>query len=564
MLPENKLQTLLGIIEESTHEELIWINGYLNGIVSKRAELASSLPQKFQGKVTVAYGTETGNSKKVATEFATRAKQKGIHVKVQSLDQYRMTDLSREEYFFTIISTHGEGDPPDAARKFYDHIHQNDLALKHIKYSVLALGDSSYPLFCKAGEDVDRQFQKAGATCVVPLQKCDVDYEFEKEEWFDKICRVLHNISPENGQVVASAAKPRKSSGKKTFNGKILSHINLNDRGSNKETYHIEIDAGSVLYTPGDSLGFIPENDQKIIEEIFSIIQIESSVNINYKDQLIPVEDILKKKLNIAYLSDRVVQKYAGIVGEEIPEGRIDLIDLLKIYPVKDVAHFLEVVNILEPIAPRLYSISSSPAAHPDEIHLTVAKSTFNMNGYQGTGLASGNLSRLGVDDRIQFYIHPNNRFRLPDESKDVIMIGPGTGIAPFRSFIAERDATGASGKNWLFFGDQHFVTDFLYQSEIQNWVETGVLTRVSTAFSRDQQEKVYVQHKILHHGHELFNWVRSGAHVYVCGAKDPMSIDVEKTLLRVIREFGDRTKEDAEKYLDTMKEEGRYVTDVY
>jgi len=259
-----------------------------------------------------------------------------------------------------------------------------------------------------------------------------------------------------------------------------------------------------------------------------------------------------------------VVKKYAAIVRQDIPETRIGLLDLLKIYPVKDAAQFLEVVSILEPIAPRLYSISSSPEAHGGEIHITVTKDTFVVNGETKHGLCSDALSQLSPDQSLDFYVHRNSQFKLPAEDKDVIMIGPGTGIAPFRSFLAERDATGASGKNWLFFGDQHFTTDFLYQTEIQNWIQTGVLTRMNTAFSRDQKEKVYVQHKMHRHAEELYKWLEEGAYVYICGAKEPMSVDVENALLSIIQQQGKKNAAQAESYLSELVETGRFVKDVY
>jgi sulfite reductase (NADPH) flavoprotein alpha-component len=236
----------------------------------------------------------------------------------------------------------------------------------------------------------------------------------------------------------------------------------------------------------------------------------------------------------------------------------------LEQFPINNADQFIDVIKILEPITPRLYSIASSPEAHSGEVHITVARDSFKIENETKYGLASNFLSQFSVGEKINFYIHPNNQFRLPGEDKNVIMIGPGTGIAPFRSFIAERDATGASGKNWLFFGDQHFATDFLYQTEIQSWYETGVLTKVNLAFSRDQPQKIYVQHKMLQHGAEFFEWLNTGCYVYVCGAKEPMSVDVEKTLLQIIEQFGERSNEEAIQYLDRMKEDGRYIKDVY
>ncbi len=563
MLAENKLKALQNLISQATNEELIWMNGYLNGIVSSKETKETVVSKNGVNKITIAYGTETGNSKRLATEFAAKAKKQGIHAKVQSLDQYRLNDLTKEEYFLAVISTHGDGEPPAAAKKFYDHVHNNGFKLDKLKYSVLALGDTSYPLFCKAGEDVDQQLNKLGGQRFFPIQKCDIDYETEASEWFEEICKTL-NDNPGVPAITEPRVTTKKSSGKKIYKGNLLAHINLNDRGSNKETYHIEIEAEDLSYQPGDSIGIIPENNKAVVEEIIAITGIDDTANIDYKDELFSVYDLLQKKLNITYLPERVIKQYAAIVEKVFTIERSNLLDLLKKYPPKDADQFTEIIKVLEPTAPRLYSIASSPELHPGEIHITVAKNSFCINDTIQYGLASEFLSHFNTGGELAFYIHPNNRFRLPEEDKNIIMIGPGTGIAPFRSFIAERDATGASGKNWLFFGEQHFITDFLYQSEIQNWFETGSLTKVSTAFSRDQQEKIYVQHKMMQHGNEFFEWLQTGAYVYLCGTKDPMSIDVEQTLLEIIEKYGERSIEDAEKYLDSLKEDGRYVTDVY
>jgi len=393
------------------------------------------------------------------------------------------------------------------------------------------------------------------------LQKCDLDFNSEADEWFNQVFHALNENAPGTAPAIPIARKP---SGKKNHSGKLLAHINLNDAGSNKETYHIEIEAPGVSYQPGDSIGIVPENTMTVVENILSLAGADTELNIDYKDELIPVKELLHKKLNIVQLPERVVKKYAAVVHQEIPVTKIDLLDLLRIYPVKDEKEFTGVIRILEPITPRLYSIASSPAAHPDEIHITVARNFFTVHDTVKYGLTSDFLSHLDENNELKFYVHPNNQFRLPAEEKNVIMIGPGTGIAPFRSFIAERDAAGATGKSWLFFGEQHFTSDFLYQTEIQNWFETGSLTKVNTAFSRDQPEKIYVQHKILKHGAEFFEWLEAGSYVYVCGTKDPMSFDVEQTVLRVIGQYGERSKEEAIAYLDNLKEDGRYITDVY
>lgn len=574
MLTTPKLKTLQELIAGSTKEELIWLSGYLAGVVAQTngqpalPVLAAATAQEPDvpakpavSKITIAYGTETGNSKKLATDFATRAKKRGINAKVVGLEQYRLTDLSKEEYFFTVISTQGDGEPPAAAKKFYDHLYKGGLQLGQLKYSVLALGDTSYPLFCKAGEDVDQQLQLMGGQRIVSLQKCDTDYETEAGSWFDQVLQKL--ISNPAAAPSAPAVVTRKTTGKKIYAGTILSNINLNDIGSGKQTYHLEI-AAEAEYQPGDSIGITPENPAEIVEAILSLTGVDPARTLIFREEQLSVDHLLRKKLNIVFLPERVVKKYAAIVGQDIPGTKIGLLDLLKIYPVKDITQFQEVIGILEPIAPRLYSISSSPEAHGGEIHITVAKDTFVVNGETKHGLCSDALSQLSPDQTLDFYVHKNSQFKLPEQDRDVIMIGPGTGIAPFRSFLAERDATGASGRNWLFFGDQHFTTDFLYQTEIQNWLETGVLTKINTAFSRDQQEKVYVQHKMQKQATELYGWLEAGAYVYICGAKEPMSVDVENVLLGIIRQEGKKNAAQAESYLDELRTSGRYVKDVY
>ena len=582
MLTTPKMTLMQELIAGSSREELIWLSGYLAGVVAQGtvavpavAPVSATLPAAAPAapetpaaslKLTIAYGTETGNAKKLATDFAAKAKKKGIQIKLVGLEQYRLNDLSKEEFFLTVISTQGDGEPPAAARKFYDHIHRGEVKLERLRYSVLALGDTAYPLFCKAGEDVDQQLQKIGGQRMLDLQKCDTDYESEAGHWFD---RVLQQLSTPARETAAPAVQPApavvaRPTGKKIYTGTVLANVNLNDRGSGKQTHHLEIAAEGVDYLPGDSLGIVPENPAAVVEAILTLTGADPHRPYTHRSEELPLQQLLRKRLNIVYLAERVVKKYAAVVKQEIPETKIGLLDLLKIYPVKDAAQFHAVVGILEPIAPRLYSISSSPEAHADEVHLTVARDTFSINGETKFGLCSDNLSLLAPGTAVEFYIHHNSQFRLPSPDTDIIMIGPGTGIAPFRSFLAERDARGAAGRNWLFFGDRHFTTDFLYQTEIQDWVKTGVLTRINTAFSRDQAQKVYVQHKMEKQSADLFHWLESGAHVYVCGAKEPMSVDVEQTLLSIIRKEGNRNAAQAETYLEQLRETGRYTKDVY
>ena len=474
MLAGERLKKLQELVSTSTKEELIWINGYLSGLVSNgngnghaierelssggAVALQSQAPATAVKKITLVFGTETGNSKRVATQLAGIAKKSGVITKLAGLDQYRLTDLEKE------------------------------------------------------------------------------------------------------------AAGLKKSAGRKFYDGKISTNINLNDRGSNKETYHIEITtAENVEYEAGDAIAIIPVNKKIIVDHIIKSTGIDRNLLVETAKVKATVEDLLTNHLNICYLLSSTIKKYAAIVQQEIPDVRMDLVDLLRIYPTKSAEQFVEVLQLLSAIAPRLYSISSSPAAHGmQEIHLTVSRHSFRVKEEQRFGLCSDFLGELPAGTAINFYIHKNRGFRLPAPEKDVIMIGPGTGIAPFRSFLAERDASGANGKNWFFFGEQHFVSDFLYQLELQNFLSTGVLTKLSLAFSRDQAEKIYVQHRMQEQAAELYQWIDNGAYVYLSGTRDPMSKDVEHSLIKIFEEQGGKTYEEAKKYLQYLKDAGRYEKDVY
>ena len=563
MLVENKFKILSDLINASSNEELIWMNGYLNGIVKNKILQQEVVTESAAKKITIVYGTETGNSKRLATDFAAKAKQHHVHAKVVGMDQYRLTDLTKEEYLLAVVSTHGEGEPPAAAKKFYDHIHNNGFKLDKLKYGVLALGDTSYPLFCKTGEDVDLQLNKLGANRFVPLQKCDLEYDDEASNWFNTVLKNLNNKQSE-ATTVTTVALPVAKKGKQTCTGKVLAAINLNDKGSSKETYHIEIEAEGLEYQCGDSIGIIAENDSQAVTDIIATTNVDGNKSLEFKKEKFTIYQLLKRKINIIHLTERLVKQYAAATGHSIPDGRADLLELVKKYPVKNTAQFEEILISLNAVSPRLYTIASSPSAHEGEVHIVVVKDTYTVNNKKRFGLCSDYLSKLKLNSIQQFFVQPNKRFRLPAENKDIIMVGPGTGIAAFRSFLAERDATGASGRNWLFFGEQHFASDFLYQTEIQNWFETGVLNKINLAFSRDQQEKIYVQHKMREHGAELYEWLNGGASFFVCGKKHPMSIDVENTLLQIIEQHGNKTAEEAKKYLEHLEEEGRYEKDVY
>ncbi|UWX59802.1 flavodoxin domain-containing protein [Chryseobacterium oranimense] len=569
MLSETKLNALKEISGSFSRDEAVWASGFLAGIAGSSVEVQEIISPAVHAeptsakKITLAYGTETGNSKKLAVELAGIIKKKGVQVKLADLSQYKPKDLLKEDFFFIIISTQGEGEPPILAKKFYDHLHENDPDLNNLKFGVLALGDSSYPLFCKTGEDLDFRLEVLGAQRIIPLKKCDVDYEQESHNWAEHILNVVGKTA-ENSQ--KSTAAPKVSTGRKKYQGKISTIINLNDIESDKETYHIEIETEEPLvYSPGDALGVIAFNPKSEVDEIISLTGIDTQKQIVTSKITASAEELLHKHLNISYLLKSTVAQYAQITGQNISEVRLSLLDLLRIYPVKNAEEFEQVIGILTGQSPRLYSISSSLEAHGDtEIHITVAKSEFLISDKKQNGLCSGFLSAFNEGEDLEFYIQEAKHFRLPNHDKDIIMIGPGTGIAPFRSFLYERDAIGAEGRNWLFFGDRNFISDFLYQAELQDFLKTGTLTHLDLAFSRDTAEKIYVQHRLEQKSQEVYHWLEGGASLYICGAKEPMSKDVEKTILNILQNKGKQTLEEAQVYLEELELSGRYVKDVY
>ncbi|MEY8758332.1 diflavin oxidoreductase [Chryseobacterium tongliaoense] len=569
MLSETKFNILKQLSGDFSRDETIWASGYLAGLAGSALTIQPPVSEQNQiienqvKKITLAYGTETGNSKKLATELAGIIKKKGIQVKLADLSQYKPKDLSKEEFFFMIISTQGEGEPPILAKKFYDHIHENEINLNHLKFGVLALGDTSYPLFCKTGEDVDFRFEILGAQRIIPLKKCDIDYEQDAHSWVEHLFEVMNKTS---GTAKSNALTTKTSTSRKKYSGTVSTIINLNDITSEKETYHIEIESEEpIIYKPGDALGVIPVNARAVVNEIIELTGVDPKKQIETSKITASIDELLVKHLNISFLLKTTVAQYAQITGHSIPEVRLSLLDLLRIYPVRNAGEFEAVISVLTGQAPRLYSVSSSLEAHGDtEIHITVAKSQFFIDDKKQSGLCSGFLSEFNEGESIEFYIQEAKHFKLPKPDKDIIMIGPGTGIAPFRSFLWERDATGSEGRNWLFFGDRNFISDFLYQSELLDFMKTGTLTHLDMAFSRDTAEKIYVQDKLKKKANEIFNWLEAGASLYVCGAKEPMSKDVEETLLNIIQDHGKRTKEEAGLYLEEMELNGRYAKDVY
>lgn len=551
MLSETKFNVLKDEIKTYSREELVWFNGYLAGLLAQNQIEAQPIIAEVKIRPVIIYGTETGNSKKLALQLQALLKKNKIQSKTFDAGQYPVDKIEKEEFIISIMSTQGEGEPPVNAAEFLEQLANKPFKLNKTKYAVLALGDSSYPLFCKAGEDLDNLLAKLGAERFLPLQKTDVDYNDVADSWFERILKVLQNTGQNTGTSPRVSVEEQMVQ-KKNDEGVVAHKVILNDRESNKETYHIEISCnGKLTYEPGDAIGFYPKNKEEETKAIANLLKAE--------ERFAELED-----KNIKGLSAKSVGNFARLFNASIDENKLDLIDLLEKYNVPEPVTFDAVLELLHPVSPRLYSISSSPEAHDGEIHITVNRNTFIINGKVKTGLCSQFLADFPVDETISFYIHKNQNFRLPESDKDIIMIGPGTGIAPFRSFLAHRDVTGAEGRNWLFFGEQHFVSDFYYQTEIQEWLATGVLTKLDTAFSRDQKHKIYVQDRLKENAGEVFNWIENGAYLYVCGQKSPMSVDVENALLEIISAARNSDISEAQSYLENLASEGRYKKDVY
>ncbi|PZO29900.1 MAG: hypothetical protein DCF13_04780 [Flavobacteriaceae bacterium] len=550
MLSETKLSLLQQLVQNASKEEIIWTKGYLTGFLDQNL-IATSNPtivesQAVSVKPLIIYGTETGNSKKVASQLLANFKKNKIQAKSVDVFQFDASKLEKETLVLFVMSTQGEGEFPQNAVAFYENLKAADVNLNKVSYAVLGLGDTSYPLFCNAGVLLDEVLTEKGAQRLLPLVKADVDFAETVSLWESDLQKVFQNQG--SSEVVSKTTAT--ASTKKNYTGRISHKVVLNDKGSNKETYHIEIESDDVIaYEPGDALGVFPKNKESEIKAIADFFDED-----NYS--------ILSDK-NIKGLSKKSLDALSKVLDITIDEDKTDLLDVITKYQPKKVK-LEEIVALLHPIAPRLYSISSSSEAHDGQVHLTVNLNTFKVGDEIKSGLASQFLADFPLETELEFYIHKNQNFRLPSEDTDLIMIGPGTGIAPFRSFLAHRDATGAEGKNWLFFGEQHFVLDFYYQTEIQEWITTGVLSKLDTAFSRDQERKIYVQDRIREKAKEFNAWIENGASIYICGQKNPMSQDVEQTILEVIASERNITIEAAGLVLEELENKGKYQKDVY
>lgn len=589
---QEQAELLNRLLPTFTESQKVWLSGYLAGAASAPIASVLGVPsqQTADGaaskEVTILYGSQTGNARGLAKKASTTLEGKGFQVTVSAMSDFKPNNIKKVKNLLILVSTHGEGDPPDNALTFHEFLHgKRAPKLEDLHFSVLSLGDSSYEFFCQTGKQFDARLEELGGTRLYPRFDCDLDYDEPAAEWLEGIISSLGEAKggiPALAQAASTQTVESTYSRTNPFRAEVLDNLNLNGRGSNKETRHLELslEGSGISFQPGDSLGIYPENDPELVDLLLAELKWnpEESVTINKQGEVLSLRDALSRYYEITTLTKPLLEKATKITAnidlqelltnsEKVKsylEGH-DLLDVVREFgPLKSTPQ--EFVSILRKMPARLYSIASSLNANPDEVHLTIGAVRYNANGRDRKGVCSiFTAERLQPGDSVPIYIQQNENFKLPaNPETPIIMVGPGTGVAPFRSFMQEREETGAEGKSWMFFGDQHFVTDFLYQTEWQKWLKDGVLTRMDVAFSRDTAEKVYVQHRMLEQSKELFEWLQEGAHVYICGDEKHMAHDVHQTLIGIIEKEGMLSRDEAEAYLADMQQQKRYQRDVY
>lgn len=589
---EEQLENIKNLINPLNEIQLAWISGYLAG----RSQLplpqqngkAAEVPAADQvnRKLTILYGSRTGNGKGLAKMTEKMAADIGLPVEVKSMEDYQPKELINEKYLLIIVSTHGDGVPPFQAKAVYDHLHgKRAQRLEETQYAVLALGDSSYFHFCKTGKDFDSKLEALGAKRIREILCCDVDYKQSDEVWIQETLSDFKRLTGSGSAettVKPAWVKTEKSvlfTKQNPYAAQVFEKINLHGRGSERTTLHIELqaDAAGLSYEPGDSAGIIPVNSKKLITELLQVTALNPDETIEINGNKQKLEEALYRDLELSKITPDVIKRYL----EQFPDKKLeavykdqqalqtyiygrDIVDLLTDYPVKLTA--AQLVSILKPLQPRYYSIASSPNAYPGEIHLTVALVDYEQGGRNKRGTCTGFLSDvLEEDEHVPVFIESNPNFRLPaNPATPIIMIGAGTGVAPYRAFVQERALNPDSGKSWLFFGNRHFETEFLYQTEWQQHLKSGALTRMDVAFSRDGEKPVYVQHRLLEQAGDIYQWIEEGAHLYICGDMKKMAVDVQNALSTILRQEGGYNPDEAQEYLNRMEQEKRLQLDVY
>ena len=591
-LDANQLASLQQVTSNYSPLQLAWASGYL----AAKSESGQSVPLSVASAavaaktLTILYASQTGNAKGVASKLAESAKAAGITVALKNTADYKAKSLKNETHLLIVASTNGEGEAPDDAIEFHEFLlGKKAPKLPNLSYSVLALGDSSYEFFCQTGKDFDERLKALGAKQVTPRVDCDVDYDSDSESWTLKVVETLKEELTKTDAVLApvvdlpTAGAASQYTKQNPYAAEFSLSQKITGRDSAKDVRHIEIDLGEsgLTYQTGDALGVWFENDANLVADLIATLKLTGEENVKLKvngaNQVFTLTDALTSELEITQTAPSFIEFWAKISGDKaltaiaadkstarVYAGEHQIIDVIKAAPTEIDPQFF--VEALRKMTPRLYSIASAQAEVEEEVHLTVGLVSYDADGELRTGGASGFLAnRLEEGQQVRVFVEHNDNFRLPQNGDTpVIMVGPGTGVAPFRAFMQQREADESTGDNWMFFGDQTFTQDFLYQVEWQNYLKSGLLTRMDVAFSRDQAEKIYVQDRLKEQAEEVFAWLERGAHLYICGDMSRMAKDVEATLLEIISEQGKLSAEQAEQYLKDLRSTKRYQKDVY
>lgn len=590
LLPLNpeQLARLQAATTDFTPTQLAWVSGYFWGVLNQQSGAAVAVPAQAAEvpSITLISASQTGNARRVAEALRDDLLAAKLNVKLVNAGDYKFKQIAAEKLLVVVTSTQGEGEPPEEAVALHKFLFSKKAPkLDVTAFAVFGLGDTSYEFFCQSGKDFDSKLAELGAERLLDRVDADVEYQTAAAEWRARVVEVLKARAPvaAPAQLATSGAVNDIHTSPYTKEAPLSATLSVNQkitgRDSEKDVRHIEIDLGDsgLRYQPGDALGVWYQNDPQLVKELVELLWLKGDEPVTVDGKTLPLAEALEWHFELTVNTATIVENYATLTRSEslLPlvgdkaqlqqyAAATPIVDMVRFSPAQLDAEAL--IGLLRPLTPRLYSIASSQAEVESEVHVTVGVVRYEIEGRARAGGASSFLAdRVEEDGEVRVFIEHNDNFRLPaNPETPVIMIGPGTGIAPFRAFMQQRAADGAQGKNWLFFGNPHFTEDFLYQVEWQSYVKEGLLTRIDLAWSRDQQQKIYVQDKLREQGAELWRWINDGAHIYVCGDANRMAKDVEHTLLEVIAEYGAMDAEAADEFLSELRVERRYQRDVY
>lgn len=586
-LNEQQVHKLTQVAAELSATQLAWVSGYFYGISQQAGGIAApAAAAQPAGKLTIIYASQTGNAKGLAETLKAQAQAAGVAVELFNAADYKVKQLKKETHVLIVASTNGEGEAPDDAIEFHKQLKAGKAGkLDGLHYAVLGLGDSSYEFFCQTGKDFDEYLNKAGATPLLDRLDGDVDYETVAESWSQSVVALVKDALQADAANDVAPVVPLTQGATSLYNKKnpfaaeLVTNQKITGRDSDKDIRHFEIslDGSDLSYQPGDALGVWFSNDEQLVDTLLALVELAPDTPVKLDNDSVGIREALINHYELTQGYASFVQAYAELSGSDKLKALVEdkaalreycanhqILDIVREQPAGLSAEQLQ--GALRRLTPRLYSIASAQAEVEDEVHLTVGVVRFDQDGEPRSGGASSFLAdRLQEGGQVRVFVEHNDNFRLPaNDETPVIMVGPGTGIAPFRAFMQQREAQDAAGQNWLFFGNPHFTQDFLYQTEWQRYVKSGLLSRISLAFSRDQAEKVYVQHKLREQGAEVYAWLEQGAHFYVCGDANRMAKDVHEALIELVAEHGGRSREQAEDYVNALRSAKRYQRDVY